>query len=83
MRCSSQPNREFARSLTRIFIWRQSFRVGVRADGLRRQEARAQVDRPGERVLGFRGGLRGGGGAGAADLSACDGFLKGAVADGS
>ena len=33
MRCSSQPNREFARALTRIFIWRQSFRVGVRADG--------------------------------------------------
>lgn len=80
MRCSSQPNREFARALTRIFIWRQSFRVGVRADGLRRQEAHAQVDRPGERVLGFRGGMRGGGGA---DLSACEGFLKGAVADGS
>ena len=35
-------------------------RRGDRSDGLRRQEAHAQVDRPGERVLGFRGGLRGG-----------------------
>ena len=30
---SSQPNREFARAPTRIFVWRQSLRVGVRADG--------------------------------------------------
>ena len=35
-------------------------RRGDRPDGLRRQEAHAQVDRPGERVLGFRGGMRGG-----------------------
>lgn len=33
MRCSSQPNGEFARAPTRIFVWRQSLRVGVRADG--------------------------------------------------
>lgn len=33
MPCSSQPNREFARAPTRIFVWRQSLRVGVRADG--------------------------------------------------
>ena len=32
MPCSSRPNREFAQALTRIFVWRQSFRVGVRAD---------------------------------------------------
>lgn len=31
---SSQPNGEFARVPTRIFIWRQSFRVSVRADGI-------------------------------------------------
>lgn len=33
MLCSSQPNKESARAPTRIFVWRQSFRVGVRADG--------------------------------------------------
>lgn len=33
MPCSSQPNREFARALARIFVWRQSLRVGARADG--------------------------------------------------
>lgn len=33
MLCSPQPNREFARAPTRIFVWRQSLRVGVRADG--------------------------------------------------
>lgn len=33
MLCSSQPNGEFARAPTRIFVWRQSLRVGVRADG--------------------------------------------------
>lgn len=33
MLCSSQPNREFARAPARIFVWRQSLRVGARADG--------------------------------------------------
>ena len=33
MLCPSQPNREFARAPTRIFVWRQSLRVCVRADG--------------------------------------------------
>lgn len=33
MPCSSQPNREFARAPTRIFVWRQSLRMGARADG--------------------------------------------------
>lgn len=33
MPCSSQQNREFTRAPTRIFVWRQSLRVGVRADG--------------------------------------------------
>ena len=33
MPCSAQPNGEFARAPTRIFVWRQSLRVGVRADG--------------------------------------------------
>ena len=33
MLCSSQPSREFARAPTRIFVWRQSLRVGARADG--------------------------------------------------
>ena len=33
MPCSSQPNGESARAPTRIFVWRQSLRVGVRADG--------------------------------------------------
>lgn len=33
MLCSSQPNGEFARAPTRIFVWRQSLLVGVRADG--------------------------------------------------
>ena len=33
MLCSSQPIREFARAPARIFVWRQSLRVGVRADG--------------------------------------------------
>ena len=33
MPCSFQPNREFGRAPTRIFVWRQSLRVGVRADG--------------------------------------------------
>lgn len=28
----SQPNREFDRASTRIFVWRQSLRVGARAD---------------------------------------------------
>lgn len=32
MPCSSQPNGEFARAPTRIFVWRKSLRVGVRAD---------------------------------------------------
>lgn len=33
MLCSSQPNREFALALILIIVWRQSLRVGVRADG--------------------------------------------------
>lgn len=33
MLCSSQQNRELTRTPTRIFVWRQSLRVGVRADG--------------------------------------------------
>ena len=33
MLCSSQPNKESARAPTRIFVWRQSLRVGTRADG--------------------------------------------------
>ncbi len=33
MPCSSQQNRELTRTPTRIFVWRQSLRVGVRADG--------------------------------------------------
>lgn len=33
MPCSSQPNKESARAPTRIFVWRQSLRVGARADG--------------------------------------------------
>lgn len=33
MLCSSQPNGEFTRAPTRIFVRRQSLRVGVRADG--------------------------------------------------
>lgn len=33
MLCSSQPNKESARAPTRIFVWRQSLRVGARADG--------------------------------------------------
>ena len=31
---SSQPNREFARAPTRLFVWRQSRQVGDRPDGL-------------------------------------------------
>lgn len=33
---SSQPNVEFARAPTRIYVWRHSLRVGVRADGKNR-----------------------------------------------
>ena len=33
MLCSSQQNRELTRAPTRIFVWRQSLRVGVRAEG--------------------------------------------------
>lgn len=31
--CLSEPNSEFARVPTRIFVWRQSLRAGVQADG--------------------------------------------------
>lgn len=34
MLCSSQQNRELTRAPTRIFVWRQSLRVGVRAEGI-------------------------------------------------
>ena len=37
MPCSFQSNREFGRAPTRIFVWRQSLRVGVRADGTNRK----------------------------------------------
>lgn len=33
MLCSSQPSKESARAPTRIFVWRQSLRVGARAHG--------------------------------------------------
>lgn len=33
MPCSSHPNKESARAHTQIFVWRQSLRVGARADG--------------------------------------------------
>lgn len=51
MPCSSQPNGEFARAPTRIFVWRQSLRVGVRADG-------ADPYRMSEPLRGARGGPR-------------------------
>lgn len=35
---SSQPSIEFARAPTRIYAWRHSLRVGVRADGKTRHE---------------------------------------------
>ena len=51
MPCSSQPNGEFARTPTRIFVWRQSLRVGVRADG-------ADPYGKSEPLRGARGGPR-------------------------
>ena len=51
MPCSSQPNGEFARAPTRIFVWRQSLRVGVRADG-------ADPYGKSEHLRGARGGPR-------------------------
>ena len=50
MLCSSSPNREFTRAPIRIFVWRQSLRVGVRAD---------ETDLYGksEPLRGTRGGL--------------------------
>lgn len=51
MSCSSQPNGEFARAPTRIFVWRQSLRVGVRADG-------ANPYGKSEHLRGARGGPR-------------------------
>lgn len=51
MPCSSQPNGEFARAPTRIFVLRQSLRVGVRADG-------ADPYGKSEHLRGARGGPR-------------------------
>lgn len=33
MSCVCQPNREFTHASTQIYVWRQSIRVGARADG--------------------------------------------------
>lgn len=51
MPCTSQSNGEFARAPTRIFVWRQSLRVGVRADG-------ADPYGKSEPLRGARGGPR-------------------------
>lgn len=50
MPCSSQPNREFARAPTRIFVWRQFLRVGVRADGA---DPHGKRESPGGLVAGL------------------------------